>query len=1295
MKAGYQSVKHYMLLRISQKPNTGFRFFLCFIVFSMLTLTKVSGQITYTWTGATSTAWNNTANWTKSSGTSTPGTNATDIVIIPTNGTNAPLLNTALATSIASLTFTNTATTTLTITGVTLTVTGAVVINHADAARTITITGTGTLACASFTVGSTGTTFTANRTLTYVHTLTLLDVTGGFTMQTLRNSGFSGNVTVTHTSGTITTSALVSALSGTGGPPTANYAIGNTSPRLNLDGATPLNFNAGVTNTIDFIGTGAIVDYQSATSFTIPATPAGIYSYTNLHITGGGAAVKTVSANLSVAAGLTVNAATTLALGTFTLSGGVTSITMQTVGAGNGAAITGSGAITLGGNITVNYTGSGAISTGASIANPVSLGATRQVTVGDDGTLTNNDFTMSGVISGAAFGITKLGTGALALTAANTYTGAVTITAGTLEANTVANASANSSLGTGAGTPAISMAAAGTLRYVGTGHSTSRAVTLTASGATIDASGSGLLTMSGAVTGNTFGLVLSGTGTGLYSGVIGTTSGTVTKTGTGNWRLSAANTYTGITTISGGTLMSGAAVAVSTNGPFGNAASAVVMGNAATATNNWSPTLLIDGAFTFARTITIANQVTSGVYAIGGNTDNNATFSGTITFSQPFSITQVATTSTNILTVSASITGGLAGTKNVTFNNVGAVTKITNAIANGTGTTAVIKSNSGTLTMGVANTYTGGTTLNAGTINVNNASSLGTVAGTFIINGGAVQNTTGGSITTNNHPMTWNANFGFTGTQPLNLGTGTVTMNANIQVTTSSVGIALTVGGGISAATRTLTKAGAGTLTFVSQTISLNDVTIAAGVLVSTSGTMNVAGVFTNNVTFTHNSGTVNMNNAASSIVNNSTLVFNNLTISVTPTAQSQYNTSFSVAGALSISGGVTFAPTGGTITMSAVGSSIANTGTKTFNNLTIAATPTAQSQYNTSYSIAGILTISGGITYAPTGGTITMSAAASSIVNSGTTTFQNLMIAATPTAQSQYNTSFSVAAVLTVNGSVTFEPTGGTITMSNVASSISNSGTLTFNNLTISATPTAQSQYNTSFSVAGTLATSGAINFSPSGGTITMSGVAGAINNASGTLAFNNLTVSGTTVSSTGNFSVIGTMSVTGVFNPAATSIISGAGTLTGTGTVNATRTAATPSFGAQYTISNKTLSSLTVNYNGAGAQTVDAQDYGSLVISTNGTRTVTFVNGGTVRVSNVFTPTATTTTYVVTGNTFEYNGSGAQTIAAFTYNNLIVSNAGAKTVLAGATVNCQTLMINDSAVLTLPDTSVLNVQG
>lgn len=282
---------------------------------------------------------------------------------------------------------------------------------------------------------------------------------------------------------------------------------------------------------------------------------------------------------------------------------------------------------------------------------------------------------------------------------------------------------------------------------------------------------------------------------------------------------------------------------------------------------------------------------------------------------------------------------------------------------------------------------------------------------------------------------------------------------------------------------------------------------------------------------------------------------------------------------------------------------------------------------------------------------------------------------------------SFSVAAVMNVTGSLV--ASAGTITMSTSASSISNSGTLTFFNLTIASTPTAQSQYNADYTIANTLTVSGSANFSPAGGTITFSGTSGSISNVSGTLGFNNVTMTGTLISASGNFSVTGIMQVDGTFAPSATTIVSGAGTITGTGTLRVTRIIATPSFSAQYTISTKTLAALIVDYIGAGSQTVSAENYGSLTISTNGTRTVTFVNGGTIGVAGVFTPTTTTTTYVVTGNTFDYNGSGAQTIQPFTYNNLSISNAGVKSITVSTTVTCLTFSLNGAATLDIPSSA------
>ncbi len=629
----------------------------------------------------------------------------------------------------------------------------------------------------------------------------------------------------------------------------------------------------------------------------------------------------------------------------------------------------------------------------------------------------------------------------------------------------------------------------------------------------------------------------------------------------------------------------------------------------------------------------------------------------------------------------------------------------------------------GNLTIGVNTTFLGSTNNPAVNLggNYSNSGTFTSGTGLFTMNGTTNQSITGtaaftGGLTINNtggggsNTVTLNNNITTTGNLTitngiLDLGAFTANRTAAGGTMTISNGTRLIIGGTNSLPTNYTTHVIGATST-VEYDGTTNAVTapnggVAYGNLeidatgATTSASFPVAGILSvlTSRSFVASAGTITMNDAASSITNSGTLSFRGLTIAATPTAQSQYNASYNVGATLTVNGSITFAPTGGTITMNNAGSGIVNNGSLTFSGLTIATTPTAQSQYNASYNVAGTLTVNGSITFAPTGGTITMNNASSAIVNNGTTTFSGLTIAVTPTAQSQYNTSYNVAGALTVDGGVTFAPTGGTITMNNAASSISNAGTLTFNNLTVSATPTSQAQYNTSFSVAGTFATSGAITFAPTGGTITMSGASGAINNASGTLTFSSLTITGTTISSTGNFAVAVTMNVTSTFAPAATSIISGAGTLTGAGTVRVTRTAATPSFGAQYTITTKTLANLTVNYIGAGAQTVDAQNYGNLTISTNGTRTITFVNGGTIRVSGVFSPTATTTTYVVTGNTFEYNGSGAQTIAAFTYNNLIISNAGAKTVLAGTTVNCLTITLNDDAVLTLPDTSVFNV--
>ena len=184
---------------------------------------------------------------------------------------------------------------------------------------------------------------------------------------------------------------------------------------------------------------------------------------------------------------------------------------------------------------------------------------------------------------------------------------------------------------------------------------------------------------------------------------------------------------------------------------------------------------------------------------------------------------------------------------------------------------------------------------------------------------------------------------------------------------------------------------------------------------------------------------------------------------------------------------------------------------------------------------------------------------------------------------------------------------------------------------------------------------------------------VAQAIGGSSTTTFSNSVTNSNTSAALTANtsFNVNGTFTInaSAVFDPVAAVIVGGSGTLTGNGKAKVTRTAATADFATQYSISNKTLTNLTIEYVGAGNQTVNALSYGHLTISQNGTRTVTLASSGTIGVLGVFSPTSSTTTYTITGSTLDFNGSGAQTVPAFNYNNLTITLNGTRTItLAGS---------------------------
>ena len=285
-------------------------------------------------------------------------------------------------------------------------------------------------------------------------------------------------------------------------------------------------------------------------------------SFNNLTISNSG--TKTLGVNTTVNGTLTVNTGTTLALTSYNL--GSPTSTVLYGGATTGSTISGSGTLTLGGNVTVNSAGTGA--NGATISSPVALAATRTFNVSDDGTAAI-DLTINNVVSGAG-GITKAGAGTILLSVSNTYSGTTTISAGTLRLG------ANNALGTNAsGTSitsgavldlnGINYSASEALALNGTGISSSGALmnssvtgatyagNITLGSASSIVGNTGSVTISGTVTTAGFGLTLGGATGGTASGAISGT-GTVTKADAGTWIFTANNSYTGATTISAGEL---------------------------------------------------------------------------------------------------------------------------------------------------------------------------------------------------------------------------------------------------------------------------------------------------------------------------------------------------------------------------------------------------------------------------------------------------------------------------------------------------------------------------------------------------------------------------------------------------------------------------------------------------------------------------------------------------------------------------------------------------------------------
>lgn len=358
----------------------------------------------------------------------------------------------------------------------------------------------------------------------------------------------------------------------------------------------------------------------------------------------------------------------------------------------------GSGKLSLSGNFTFNSS-TQPLGINASTADLDILGV-----ISESGGVRTLNFTGGGFT-----------TRTITLGSTNTYSGRTTISGVTLVAPALRNAGTASSLGDATGSNATigigSAGTAGALRYTGSGDSTDRAIDLagTTGGATLDASGTGAIVFTSPFTASGAGnktLTLTGTNTALNEirGAIvdngGTNRTSVSKTGAGTWLLAGASTYTGDTTLTGGILR------VTT---LANTGTASAVGSAGTIRLN-------GGGLTYAGT----GDSTNRTIAIGPATSAGGTGAVTAT---------IRSSGTGPLTLAGTLDLGnfsnsgrtlvLAGT------NVGANT-LASTITDGQSTFSLSKTEAGRWIVSGSNSYTGGTTVSAGTLAAASSVAFGT-----------------------------------------------------------------------------------------------------------------------------------------------------------------------------------------------------------------------------------------------------------------------------------------------------------------------------------------------------------------------------------------------------------------------------------------------------------------------------------------------------------------------------------------------------------------------------------------
>jgi fibronectin-binding autotransporter adhesin len=398
-----------------------------------------------------------------------------------------------------------------------------------------------------------------------------------------------------------------------------------------------------------------------------------------------------------------------------------------------GSGITKAGVGTLVLNSTSNSLSGGITISGGTLQGSVaSLGANDIL---DNANLTLDSATVdnfANTISGSG-GLTKSNSGSLTLSLNQTYTGPTVVKGGALIVN---GALQSTSLNLGSGSLSLALAAGNPVNFT--------------AGTTV--SGAGNLDAS-VVTGTVALGAITRTSGGALNFVLPTTIGTVTTT-------SANIAGTGI--LGGWATVGGASFAVS--------AGDGVNAGAITALANYTANIWAAGNNT---------DVTSSISPAGGSHTNTLRFNTAAAIAVTLSgsntvdgggILETATVANNATSISGGTLLGPVGGDLIfhQFNTANSLTINSTIANNGVSPSGLVKSGGGTVILAANNSYTGNTTIGAGTLQVGNGGSTGTI------------NTTG--IISNNGTLAFNRSGSLSLTQAV-IGNGATSVTGNFNLT--------------------------------------------------------------------------------------------------------------------------------------------------------------------------------------------------------------------------------------------------------------------------------------------------------------------------------------------------------------------------------------------------------------------------------------------------------------------------------------------------------------------------------